>query len=68
MIGNSEANDETNFPHKLLLTDTRVSTIRKACANSSSADITFSKTQLFKMVQSREVICDIPIFRNILWV
>ena len=28
LIGNS--NDETNFPHKLLLTDTQVSKIRKA--------------------------------------
>ena len=31
LIGNSI--DETNFPHKLLLTDTKVSKIRKAFAN-----------------------------------
>ena len=31
LIGNS--NDKTNFPHKLLLTDTQVSKIRKAFAN-----------------------------------
>ena len=31
MIGNS--NDETNFPHQLLLTDTQVSKICKAFAN-----------------------------------
>ena len=30
------SNDETNFPHKLLLTDTQVSKIRKAFANGSS--------------------------------
>ena len=45
--GNSE--DETNFPHKLLLTDTQVSKIRKAFVNGSSANIKFSKTQYSKM-------------------
>ena len=42
LIENS--NDETNFPHKLLLTDKKVSKIRKAFANGSSANIKFSKT------------------------
>ena len=37
LIGGS--NDKTNFPHKLLLTDTQVSKIRKAFANDSSAII-----------------------------
>ena len=50
MTGSS--NDETNFPHELLLTDTQVSKIRKAFANGSSADIKFSKTQLSKTIQS----------------
>ena len=50
MIGDS--NDETNFPHELLLTDRQVSSIRKAFANNSSVDIKFSKTQLSKMIQS----------------
>ena len=49
MIGNSD--DESNSPHKLLLTDRQVSNIRKTFANSSTADIKFSKTQLSKMVQ-----------------
>ena len=49
MIGDS--NDEANFPHKLLLTDRQVSSIRKAFANNSSADIKFSKTQLSKRIQ-----------------
>ena len=31
MVGNS--NDNTNFPHKLLLTDRQVANIRKAFAN-----------------------------------
>ena len=50
MIGDS--NDETNFPHKLLLTDRQVSNIRKAFANHSLIEIKFSKTQLSKMIQS----------------
>ena len=45
-------NDETNFPHKLLLTNTQVSKIRKAFANGSSANIKFSKIQLSKMIHS----------------
>ena len=46
MIGDS--NDETNFPHELLLTDRQVCSIRKAFSNNSSVDIKFSKTQLSK--------------------
>ena len=46
-----ESNDESNFPHKLLLTNRQVLNIRKAFANNSSVDIKFSKTQLSKMVQ-----------------
>ena len=42
LIGSS--NDETSFPHKLLLNDTQVSEICKAFANSSLANIKFSKT------------------------
>ena len=43
LIGNY--NGETNFPLKLLLTNTQVWKIRKAFANGSSAIIKFSKTQ-----------------------
>ena len=50
MIGNS--NDETNFPHELLLTNRQVANLRKALANNSSTDIMLSKTQLSKTVQS----------------
>ena len=50
MIGNNE----TNFPHELLLTDRQVSNIRKAFANNSSIDIKLSKTQLSKMIQSED--------------
>ena len=47
LIGNS--NDETNFPHKILLTGAQISKICKAFPNGSSANIKFSKTQLSKM-------------------
>ena len=50
MIGNSD--DETNFPHKLLLSNRQVSNLRKAFPNYLSADIKFSKTPLSKMIQS----------------
>ena len=37
MIGHSD--DETNFPHKLLLTNRQVANIRKTFANHTSTDI-----------------------------
>ena len=48
MIGDNE----TNFPHQLLLTNRQVANIHKAFANNSSIDIKLSKTQLSKMIQS----------------
>ena len=51
MIGNT--NDNTNFPHELLLINRQVANLRKAFANRTSADIKLSKTQLLKMIQSR---------------
>ena len=50
MVSNS--NDNTNFPHELLLTNRQVANIREAFANHSSIDIKLSKTQLSKMIQS----------------
>ena len=35
----NDSNDENNFPHKLLLTNTQVSRLRKAFENNSSANI-----------------------------
>ena len=46
------SNDEINFPHKLLLTNTQVSKLRKAFSNGSSANIKLLKTQLHKLWQS----------------
>ena len=50
MVSNS--NDNTNFPHELLLTNRQVANIRKAFAKNTSTDIKLSKTQLSKMIQS----------------
>ena len=44
--------DETNFPHKLLLTNRQVANLCKAFGNYLSTDIKLSKTQLFKMTES----------------
>ena len=41
MVGNSD--DETNFPHKLLLTNSQTVSLRKAFNNHTSADINFQK-------------------------
>ena len=49
MIGHSD--DETNFPHKLLLTNRQVTALRKAFDNRTSTDIKLSKTQLSKMIK-----------------
>ena len=48
MIGDNES----IFPHKLVLTNRQVSNFRKAFANYLSTDIKLSKTQLSKMIQS----------------
>ena len=49
---NMVGDDETNFLHKLLLTNRQVTNLRKAFANKSSTNIKLSKTQLSKVVQS----------------
>ena len=73
MIGDS--NDKTNFPHKLLLTDTQVSKFCKAFANNSSASIKSWHTQLSKLVQSEGFLdrilglllkADLPLMKNVL--
>ena len=48
MIGD----DETNFPHKLFLTNRQVSNLCKVFANYLSTDVKLSKTQISKMIQS----------------
>ena len=47
-----DSKDENNFPHKLSLTNTQVSKLRKAFTNSSSPNIKLSRTQLHNIGQS----------------
>ena len=50
MVGDS--NDDANFPHKVLLTNTQVLKLSKAFANVFSAGIRLSKIQFCKIGQS----------------
>ena len=52
LSSNMIGDNETNFPHQLLLTNRQAANIRKALANNSLIDIKLSKTQLSKMIQS----------------
>ena len=49
---NMAVDDQTDFLHKLLLTNRQVKNLRKTFANKSLTDIKLSKTKLSKMVQS----------------
>ena len=51
LSSNMVGDNESNFPHKLLLTNRQVSNLRNAFANHLSAVIKLSKTQLSKMIQ-----------------
>ena len=62
MIGNS--NDETNFLHKLLLTNRQVANLRKAFANHTSADIKLPKVQLTKMQKGGFLRFLAPLFKS----
>ena len=50
MIDNSD--DNTNFPHELLLNNRQIKNLLKAFAKNTSTDIMLSKTQLSQMIQS----------------
>ena len=72
-IGNSD--DETNFRHRLLLTNRQVANLHKSFANSSSVNIKLSKTQLSKTVQSGELLgrllgpllkTELPLMKNVI--
>ena len=52
LSSNMIGDNETNFTHKLLLTNRQVSNLRKDFANKSSTDFKLSKAQLSKMIQS----------------
>ena len=51
LSSNMVGDDETNFPHQLLLTNRQVANLCKAFTNKSSTDIKSSKTQISKMTQ-----------------
>ena len=70
-----DSNDETNFPHKLLLANTKTAKRRKAFSNHSSVNIKLLKTQLCKIVQSGGFLyrllgplqkTDLPLMKNVL--
>ena len=74
LSANMIGDDETNFLHKLLLTDRQVANILKAFTNKSSTYIKLSKTQLSKMIQSGEFLgrllspllkTGLPIIKNV---
>ena len=44
------SDSETNFPHKLSLTNRQVANLRKRFANYLSTDIKLSKTQISKII------------------
>ena len=52
LSSNMIGDNETNFPHKLLLTNRQVANLRKAFADKSSNDIKLSKTQI-SVIKSR---------------
>ena len=52
LSSNVIGDNETNFPHKLLLTNIQDANLCKGFANHLSTDIKLSKTQLSKMIQS----------------
>ena len=52
LSANMIGNDETNFPHKLLLTNRQVANLCKAFAKYLSLGIKLSKSPIPKMIQS----------------
>ena len=58
LSSNMISDNETNFPHKLLLTNRQVANLCKAFANYLSTDIKLSKTQLSNMIQSGAFLVD----------
>ena len=62
MVGNSD--DETNFPHKLLLANRKTLSLRKAFNNHTSSDIKFSKAELTKMQKERFLKFLMPLLKS----
>ena len=66
LSSNFIGDNETNFLHKLLLTNRQVSDLYKAFANHLSADIKLSETQISKMIQLGEFLSRLldPLLKN----
>ena len=62
-------NDETNFPHKLLLTSTQVANLHEASTNNSPVNIKLSKTQLSKIRKLGGFLCRLlcPLLKSGWW-
>ena len=54
LSSNMIGDNETIFPHDLLLTNRQAASVSKAFTNSSPTDIKLSKSQLSKVIQSGE--------------
>ena len=52
LSSNMIGDNETDFSHKLLLTNRQIANLGKAFASHLSTDMKLSKTQLSKMIQS----------------
>ena len=65
---NCNPDNETNFPHNLLLTNRQVENLRKVFVNNLSANIKLSETQLSKIVQSRGFLGRLlgPLIKNVI--
>ena len=63
---NCNSDDETNFPHKLLLTNRQIANLRKAFANHTSTDIKLSKAQLTKMQKGGFLRFLAPLLKSVL--
>ena len=67
MVDNSvklQSNNETNFPHKLLLNNRQILSLRKPFANHTSANIKLAKAQLTKMQKGGFLIFLAPLLKS----
>ena len=56
------SDDKTNFPHKLLLTNSQVANLCEAFADKWSTDIKSPKAQISKIIQSG----GLPLMKNVI--
>ena len=69
-----DSNNENNFPHKLLFTNTQVLRLRRDFSNNCSANVKLSKNPLYKIEQSGGFLgrlsgrlkTGLPLIRNVL--